>query len=149
MVNFNLNGIQKKLMDKADWIAFLAGAWERYNGDLSAMFKHYTTVNSERGFLLELRRNLTNMDSLKWSLWDSPHLYTTIFKTTTIARLLVEVGLIPPKYKKVIEKAMLGSGLGAITLPGHASHEAPNERNMFNRAVRDANQPNPFLRATI
>lgn len=115
----NLKGIQNILMKKADYVAFLASAYERLP-DVGDIFNHYTSFGEDRGALYELRKNLTNMDSLRWSLWDSPHLYTTIFKTATIARVAIELGLIPPKYKKALEKAMLGSGLGAITLPGHA-----------------------------
>ena len=117
-MNFNVKGIQKKLMDKADWVAFLVSAWERYDGNIGGILGHYTSLDPEHGFLNELRRNLTNIGSLKWSLWESPHLYTTIFKISTMARLAVEVGLIPPKYKKTLEKVMLGSGIAAITLAG-------------------------------
>ena len=132
---FNLKGIQKKLMDKADWVAFLASTWERYDGNISGILGHYISLDPEHGFLNELRRNLTNIGSLKWSLWESPHLYTTIFKISTMARLGVEVGLIPPKYKKTLEKAMLGSGIAAITLPG----SGPEPSSGSNRSLGSEN----------
>jgi len=113
-MNINASGLVNKAKAKADWIAFLASAYERFDGDVGRIFSHYTSASP----LNNLNRVLKNpAQALKHRLWNSDHAYTGIFKLALIARGLVEVGILPSKYKTVSEKVMFGAGAAAVTLP--------------------------------
>lgn len=114
-MNVNLGGIKNKLMNKAEYVAFLVSAYERFDGDLSTVSNHFL----KGGAIREVTKNIGDLDLLKHKLWDSEHGYTGIFKMGVYAYIAAELGLLDKKYKKTIEKVLWGSGLAAVVLPGH------------------------------
>lgn len=111
-------------MNKADLIAFALSAYQRYP-DMGRLMEHYTNVDpSQYGALGQALATFKDLKLLKFKLWDSPHLYTTLFKGGVFAYLAAEVGLIDKKYKKVAQKLMMGSGAAAITLGGSMGPES-------------------------
>jgi hypothetical protein len=114
-----INSIIGKAEDKADWIAGILGAWERFNGDIGRIIDHYTRLDPKgEGVATEVLRTLSNWKLLTYKLLQSPHVYTTEFKVGLGLYLASEFGLIPAKHKKTAEKILWGSGLAALTLPG-------------------------------
>jgi len=116
-LNINIGGIKNKLISKADWVTFLVSAYKRYDGDLERIFNHYTSFG-DTGVLAQVTHSLRNMQSLKYKLWDSPHGYTGLFRAGVYAYLATEFGLLDKKWKKTIEKVLIGSGAAALTLEG-------------------------------
>lgn len=112
-MNLNVSGIMGKLQKNADWVAGLASVYERFNGDLTWAWQWFT-----KDALNEVMNMLKNPQIIKYKLLDSPHAYTGIFKMSLIAYLAAEAGLIAPKYKTLAVKAMKGSGVAALVLPG-------------------------------
>ena len=129
MLNLNLNvsGIVGKLQKNAEWLAFLAGAYERF-GNLGGVVNQLNVLKGpQAGVILELQRCLADPNILKYKLLDSPHLYTTMFKGSIIAYLLAELGIIiPSKYKKLATKIAWGSGIAALTMPGSGPYQSSN-----------------------
>ena len=126
MLNLNLNvsGIIGKLQKNAEWLAFLAGIYNRYP-NISALMEHLNPLNP-LGMVAEVQRTLSDFGLLKHKLVDSSHLYTTMFKGSIIAYLLAELGIIPSKYKKLATKVAWGSGGAALVMP--ASYQgSPNK----------------------
>lgn len=114
-MNINTSGIVNKLSKHADILAFIASGYYRFDGDFGGIIKNYTS----KDFLQNLKFTLKNP---KYSLWDSDHLYTMLFKGGVFAYLAAELGIIAPKYKAIAKKVMTGAGIAAMTLPG--SHDA-------------------------
>lgn len=112
----NIGGLKTKLINKADLIAFIASAYERYP-DINRLFEHYTNFG-EGGFLWQAGATLSDIHLLRYKLWESSHLYTTLFKGGLIAYLATELGFIDKKWRKTLEKVLLGSGAAALTLGG-------------------------------
>lgn len=116
-MNISLGGIKGKLMSKADIVAFAVSAYQRYPMD--RLMEHYTDFDPNgSGVVMQLIETLKDPKLLKYKLWDSPHLYSTLFKGGFFAYLAAEVGLIDKKYKNVAVKVMKGSGAAAVTLGG-------------------------------
>ena len=99
-------------MDKADWITALLCAYQKFGGNLEQIFSHYTST--------EVIREITDLrpENISYKLWRSDNTYTQIFKMGIYGYILAEIGIIPPKYKKTINKVLMGSGIAAMTLPG-------------------------------
>ena len=119
MMNLNTSGIFKKIENNAEWITLAVTMWHRFaeeNIGLGGMLEHQL---GKGWALVELQRSFASFGALKWKLWESPHLFTSAFKAALMARLGVEFGVVPPKYKKLIEKIMLGAGITALTTMGH------------------------------
>jgi len=130
-LNINLNNIQKKLMTHADKIAFLYAGYSRFDGDLGQLMHHYTS----KDVIDELRNTLKGgLEGIKWKLFDTGHAYSEIFKISIGAYILAELGVVPPKYKKTIEKVLWGTGLAAITLQGS------NPQRQYNRGGNRSTQ---------
>lgn len=125
-MNISAGGIISKLKKNADWASFLVTALERY--PLDRLVDHYTNFG-EGGFLWQAAETLKDRQLLKYKLWDSPHLYTTAFKYSLIARLLAEIGIVPSKYKKLTEKIMKGAGAAALTLGGSGPPSSSGNKN--------------------
>lgn len=112
-MNLNLGGIERKLMDKADLVAFLASGYMRFDGDLGRLLHQYTS----KDVINELMFSLGSIEQIKWKLLDTGHAYSNIFKMALYGRIATEFGILT-KYKKTLDKVLLGSGLAALTLPG-------------------------------
>ena len=93
-------------------MAFILANYEQHSG-LGGTFQYYTQKNLE--FLKEAGRTFSSEGLLKHKLWDSPHLYTSLIKAGVFAYLGVEVGVLDKKWKKTIEKVLVGAGLAALT----------------------------------
>ena len=114
-MNLNVSGVMNKVKKNADWLAFLLSAYQRFDGDIGQVVKHYTSAKP----LNVLQHVLSNPGmTLKHRLWESEHGYTGLFKISLIAYLATEFGLLPNKYKGLAKKIMWGSGVAAVTLPG-------------------------------
>jgi len=124
-LTMNFKGITNKLMDKADWLAFLASGYMRYDGDLGRLAGRYIAIKPA---LEELQRSL-NPRVAQYKLFESPHAYTGIFQASLIGYIACELGVIPSKYKKALTKAMIGSGAAALTLP--SSGPEPSGGGLF------------------
>lgn len=117
-MNISLGGIKGKIVSKADIVAFLLAAYQRYP-DMGRLADHYMNIDpSQYGGLGQALATLKDPKLLKFKLWDSPHLYTTLFKGGVFAYLAAEMGLIDKKWKKTAVKVMKGSGAAALTLGG-------------------------------
>lgn len=119
-MNLNVGNIFKTAQAKADWIAALLSIHERFDGNWQTAFDHFTS----KWALHEVQVSFSSIDHLKWKLWNSPHLSTSLFRLGLMARIGVELGFLPSKYKKLTEKVMTGAGVAAITMP--ASMQAMN-----------------------
>ena len=119
MLNLNLKGIQKKLLNKADWLAFGASAYTRWDGDINSIIKHFTTSR----VIEAVTDSFSGLDRIRYRLLNSPHAYTQIFKMGIYAYIAAELGIVPSKYKKPIEKILWGSGIAALTLPASPPSE--------------------------
>lgn len=132
-MNINTNGIINKLKQNADWAAFLFSGYQRMNSDVGLLMTHFTSGDAVK----EATRSLTDLKLLKWKLWDCDHAYTGIFKMSLIARLLIEAGIVPPKWKKTTEKLMWGSGIAAVVLPGSSPPSSSSNRSGGGRYASD------------
>lgn len=132
-MNISVGGIVGKLKKNADWAAFLITAYERYP-DVGRLIEHYSNIPN---WLNQIAMTVQDKTLLKWKLWNSPHLYTAAFKYSLLARLGIEVGIVPSKYKTLTEKIMKGAGFAALTLGG-SGHPSCEEETMYNRVVRGA-----------
>lgn len=112
-MDFKIDNIIGKVEDKADWAAFGIGVYERLP-DISALMKYFTS----RQVLDELKKD-TNLQYLWNKLWNSDHLYSTMFKYSVIAYIAGELGILPARYKKIAEKVAWGSGLAGAVSWGH------------------------------
>jgi len=112
-MNFNPSGILNKLKGNAELVTFLASAYKRFNGDIGAILHNYTSQD----FLQNLGFSIQDFNSIKYYLFESPHLYSTIFKTSFIVWIAGELGFLK-QYQTLAKKAMWGSGIAALTLPG-------------------------------
>lgn len=124
-MNLNVSGIMGKLQKNAEWLALLAGLYERYPS-VGGLMEHLNPLN-KMGAMAEIQRTLSDFGLLKHKLLDSPHLYTSMFKGSIIAYLLAELGIIPSKYKKLASKIAWGSGAAAVTMP--ASYQGSSSKS--------------------
>lgn len=142
-MNISVGGIKNKIIAKADWAAFILGAWERYGdeGGLKRLFDHYTNFG-KYGWLDQTLQTLGDPELLKYKLWDSPHGYTGMFKAGVFAYIATELGILDKKWKKPIEKLLKGSGAAAITLGG----SGPNSKaDRPSDSSRNLGSDNPML----
>lgn len=114
-MNLSVSGIKNKLMKNADWVAFLASIYTRFDGDLGFIQDYFLKPEH---MWAQLTGTLTDWETIKWKLLKADHLATGLFKGSLLAYLLVEIGIIPKNYKKTVEKVMMGSGIAAIITPG-------------------------------
>lgn len=116
-LNLNMSNIMKKLEHNSHWLSFLASGVHRL-GSIGHVMGYY----AQGEYMAQIQAILEQPHGgLEWRLWKSPHLYTKLFQAGLIARLAIEGGILPAKYKKLTENVMLGSGIAAMTLPDYIS----------------------------
>ena len=111
-------------MDNAHWITFLLAGYERFQGDLGQLFDYYVKLKPYNA-MQETMKTLGNIELLKYKLLHSPHAYTGLFKLGLMGWFGIQFGIIPSKYKKTVEKILMGSGFAAVTLIGSGPTENP------------------------
>ena len=70
------------------------------------------------GALGETIFTLTNLETLKFKLLESPHLYTMEFKLGIAAYIAGELGIIPAKYGELGKNIAIGGAIAAVTTGG-------------------------------
>ena len=120
-MNINASGIINKIKANADWTAAILSYYDRMGTDFGAWLDYAIRKD---GLQFVVQDSFKSLDNIKHKLFHSDHLSSTMFKGALLARLLVEIGIVPPKYKKLTEKVMWGSGIAALTLPGSGPEAA-------------------------
>lgn len=115
-----INNIIDKAQDKADWIAGLLSAWERFDGNIDQIISYYMKLNPKdpSGVGYQVMETLKDPSLLTYKLFRAPHMYSTAVKIGLGAYLAADFGLIAAKWKKTGEKIAWGAGIAAVTLPG-------------------------------
>ena len=129
-----------KLEDNAMLLTVLGASYARMSEDgdaINGLIHHFTTFSTTDGVVSELLADFglkagsgDMAATLKWKLWDSPHLYTLLIKLGIGAYLAGELGFIGARYKKLGVNVGKGAAIAALLMPGSGNSQQTPQNTM-------------------